>query len=122
VGEQVLWSAMVKAVDGPQLAGSGTIDVEAYDKVDVTVTAGSSQKVDLSPGAVGAIRCLVVLPAVPDADLTYKVGTKDIALDAPHLLLGGAVALAGDPTSLTFKNDTAADAVISILVGRDATP
>jgi hypothetical protein len=122
VTEQLIWSVMVKAVKGPQLSPSGSMDVEAYDKLAVTVDAGATQQVDLSPGGAAAVTCLVVSPAVPDAQLTYDVGGKDIALDQPHILLGGAVALAGDPTSLTFTNGTANEATIDILVGRDATP
>jgi hypothetical protein len=122
VAEQLLWNAQLKLVRGPQVGASGAIDVEAYDKLEVTVAAGASLQVDLSPGAATAIRCLAIVPAVSDALLTYDVGGTAIALDAPTFLLGGAVALAGDPTSLTFDNGTAADAAISILVGRDATP
>jgi len=59
----------------------------------------------------------------PDAKLTYKVGANDVPLDGPHVLIGaGAVGLLGGATSLSFTNKTGADAVIDILVGRDATP
>lgn len=37
-------------------------------------------------------------------------------------LLGAATALAGSPASLTCKSDTAADADLESLVGRDPTP
>jgi hypothetical protein len=122
VAEKLLWSVMVKAVDGPQVAASGSMPVEAYDKIRVTVAAGATQQVDLSPGGVAEVTALVISPDAPDALLTYDVNGTDVALDAPHVLLGGAVALVGDPTSLTFTNGTAADAEITILVARDATP
>ena len=122
MAEQLLWSVMVKAVDGPQVSVSGTMPVEAYDKLGVTVAAGATQQVDLSPGGTAEVTAVVISPATPDALLTYDVGGNDIALDAPHVLLGGAVALISDPTSLTFTNGTAADTEITILVGRDATP
>jgi hypothetical protein len=122
VPEQLLWNVQFRVVDGPQAGASGAVQVEAYDKLEVTVAAGTSLQVDLSPGAATSIRFLAIVPAVPDAQLTYDVGGKAIALDAPTFLLGGSVALAGDPTSVTFDNGTAAKASISILVGRDATP
>ena len=122
MAEQVLWTVSLRAVNGPQINTSGNFQVEAYDKVDVTIAAGGNQQVDLFPGAAGALRCLVIVPALPDEQLTYDVGGTAVALDAPHVLLGGAVGLAGDATSLTFDNQTAVDATISIFVGRDATP
>ena len=122
MAEELLWSVMVKAVDGPQVAVSGTMPVEAYDKIGVTVAAGATQQIDLSPGGAAEVTALVISPDPPDALLTYDVSGSDVPLDAPHVLLGGAVALVGDPTSLTFTNGTAADADITILVGRDATP
>jgi len=121
MAEKLIWSAMVRVTEGPQMALSGSLDLEAYDKLAVTVAQGATLKVTLAP-AGSDLQCIVINPKVPDADLSYAVGGKDIALDAPHVLLGGAVALAGTPVNLTFKNDTAVDADIDILVGRDATP
>lgn len=122
MAEQMLWSVMVKAGNGPTVSASGSFDVDAYDKLTVTVAAGASQVVELGPATAGSIRCLVISPAVPDEQLSYDVGGTDVALDEAQFLLGGAVGLAGDPTSLTFSNGTAADAEIEILVARDATP
>ena len=86
------------------------------------MAAGTSQVVELGAGTSGSIRCLMINPNVPDAALTYDVDGTDVALDEPQILLGGGVGLAGNPTSLNFKNGTAADATFEILVGRDATP
>jgi hypothetical protein len=38
------------------------------------------------------------------------------------LIGAGAVSLLGGATSLSFTNNTGTDAVIEILIGRDATP
>jgi hypothetical protein len=121
VSEKLLWTVGIKAAGGPQVSASGALTVDAYDKLAITVAAGATVTVDLGPGGT-AMRCLLVSPAVPDALLTYTIGANDLALDAPVALLGGAVALAGSPANLKFKNGTAADADIAILVGRDATP
>lgn len=120
--EQLIWSLSVRAAAGPQLSASGSRGVEAYDKVTVTVPGdGTATDIDLGPGGA-AMSCLVIVPAQGDPQLSYSVGGNDIVLDAPVLLLGGAVALAGNPGTLTFKNQTGANVEISILVGRDATP
>ena len=119
--EKLIWTVGVQAEAGPQLASAGTMEVEAYDKIGVTVADGATTAVDLGPTGAEMV-CLVVIPAEPNADLTYEVDGNDVPLDAPLVLLGGAVGLAGNPASLTFKNQTGAEAVVEILVGRDATP
>ena len=66
---------------------------------------------------------MVINPRVPHEDLSYDLSGSPIALDGPHVLIGaGAVSLLGGATSLTFTNNTGADAVIEILIGRDSTP
>lgn len=121
MSEKLLWSVRVQAVDGPLLSASDAMDVEGYDKVAITIADGGSTEVDLGPGGA-AVTCLVVIPGSSTPPLTYKIGANDIALDAPLVLLGGAVALAGSPATLKFTNATGADVPIEILVGRDVTP
>ncbi|CAH1087703.1 hypothetical protein [Candidatus Nitrotoga sp. 1052] len=121
MAEKINWNFVVQALNGPSVSGSDTMEVEAYDKIKVTITAGATQQVNLVPS--GTVSLLVINPAVPDADLSYKVGAKVVALDSPHVLIGaGAVSLLGGAANLSFTNNTAADATIEILLGRDATP
>ncbi|HJP89005.1 MAG TPA: hypothetical protein VJ850_08230 [Candidatus Limnocylindrales bacterium] len=110
----------MQAANGPQLRSVASADVDAYDKLSITVPAAGSVDVELGPGG-DAVTCLVAIPSADATGVTYKVGTDDIKLDAPLVLLGGAVALSGSPTSLTFDNAGAADASIDILIGRTAT-
>jgi len=121
MGEKLSWNYVVQAVGGPSLSAAGEMEVDAYDKLAITVADNASQQVDLVPNAKAAL--LIINPETASADLSYKVGGNDIALDGPQVFIGsGAVALLGGATSLTFTNHTGADAVIEILVGRDATP
>lgn len=121
MAEKISWNYVAQALNGPSLSGASDLTVDAYDKIEVTITTGATQQVDLVPS--GAVSLLAINPAAPDVKLTYKVGSKVIALDGPHVLIGtGAVSLLGGATSLTFTNNTAADATIEILIGRDATP
>ncbi|QBX56726.1 hypothetical protein EXE58_15520 [Nocardioides seonyuensis] len=119
--EKLIWDVTVRAEDGPQLSGSGVLEVDAYDKLSVTVPAGGDLDVDLGPGSAGLISCLVLLPEAPSDDLTYEVGSETITLDQPQFLFGGAADLAGNPASLTIANAGASDAVVDLMIGRDAT-
>lgn len=121
MGEKINWNYVAQALNGPSISASGSVDVDAYDKIEVTVPDTTTQAVNLAPA--GTVSLLVINPASPDAKLTYKVGGNDVTLDGPQVLIGaGAVGLLGGATSLSFTNKTGADAVIDILVGRDATP
>lgn len=120
--EKLIWDVTVRAEGGPQLTGSGVLEVDAYDKHSLVVPAGADLDVDLGPGAAGRIACLVILPDQPSADLSYDVGSTTIALDEPQFLLGGAVNLTGNPAALTLANAGVTDAGVQILIGRDATP
>jgi hypothetical protein len=115
-----------------------TLDVDAYDKIDVTVPAppdanASDMKVELQPGGAGQVQFIAIVSDWFGDKLSYKINKKtaDVrTLDQPHFLAGaGAVSLfdsAAPPTALFFTNATsgatAKDAKIQILIGRDATP
>jgi hypothetical protein len=121
MGEKVNWNYVAQALNGPSLSAAGSIAVDAYDKFEVTVPDNATQAVNLVPA--GTVALLVINPASSDKKLTYKIGANDVPLDGPHVLIGaGAVSLLGGATSLSFTNNTGTDAVIDILVGRDATP
>lgn len=139
LGEQIMlekinWSFNVQVVSGPRMSLSQTIEVEAYDKIQVTVEDdGNEKEVQIQPGGSGQVSFLLIKSDKYDeTKLTYyakdNTGTSGLPvnLDMPHFLTGkGAVAmLVGAPESLFFKNDLGADnaATIQILVGRDATP
>ena len=120
MSETLQWTVVVQAVNGPQLAVTGSAVVDAYDKFSITVPATGSAVVALGPGG-DDVTCLVAIPAAGAQGITYQVGGSDIALDAPLVLLGGGVALSGSPASLTFANAANTDAGIQILIGRKAT-
>ena len=123
MAEQISWSFLVRVGGGPQVTASDAMDVDGYDKFKITVPDTETQQVDLVPTGSEPVRLLVINPATPAETLTYRVGSNDVPLDAPHVLLGaGAVGLLEGATSLSFTNGTGAEAEIEILVGRDATP
>ena len=122
MSEKISWNYVVQALNGPSISGSGNLTVDAYDKLDITIADGATQQVDLAPA--GTISLVVIQPAQPSDTLTYEVDGNDVKLDGPQIFVGtGAVGLLGAAaSSLSFTNATGADAAISILVGRDATP
>lgn len=132
----------VQVVGGPKVLISKSKSVEAYDKIEVVVDSdGSAKSVEIQPGATTQVNFLLIKSSVysqadpPDPPtLTYRVndGTNDfpptsesgIELDEHHLYLGkGAVSTLGiAPKIFKFTNNSGEQAVIEILVGRDATP
>lgn len=124
MAETLNWSYTAQVAGGPTVAGSGDMTVDAYVKLNVSVPANASLEVEVLPGTGGPVQVLVIAPAVPSAGLRYEAGTETVVLDGPNVLLGGgAVGLLGASVgTLTFTNDDDADAEVSILAGRDATP
>jgi hypothetical protein len=132
MSEKINVTLNVQVVGGPRISAFLTREVEAYDKVDVTVAAGDTDKeVDVQPSAVGQVEFLMI--SLADAtqygtDITYKINTASadaINLDAPQVFIGtGAVGLLNltAPTKLFFSNGLSTDASVQVLVGRDATP
>ena len=122
MSETINWNFVIQVLQGPGISAAASItDVDAYDKFDISLADTVTQAVNLVPA--GNISLLVINPQTPDADLSYDLSGSPVALDGPHVLIGsGAVSLLGGATSLTFTNNTGADAVIEILVGRDSTP
>jgi hypothetical protein len=122
--EKLSWTLAARVLGGPTIAQSGELEVEAYVKVAVTIKKGTTQDVEIFPGAGGNAQVVVISPATPSDELTYEVGGTSVALDGPHVMIGaGAVGFLGAKVgTLTFKNAAAQDADISILAGRDATP
>src|SRR3569833_4570985 len=116
MGEKLSWNYVAQAVNGPSLSAAGEMEVDAYDKLAITVADNASQQVDLVPNAKASL--LIINPENASTDLTYKVGANDIKLDGPQVFIGaGAVALLGGATSLPYTNHTGADAVFVFFVG-----
>jgi len=122
MSETIKWNFVTQVLKGPSVSAAGSIDeVDAYDKFDIDLADGATQTVDLVPS--DSISLLIINPKTPDEDLSYDLSGSPVSLDGPHVLIGaGAVSLLGGATSLAFTNNTGADAVIEILVGRDSTP
>lgn len=125
--ETITWTIYLDVTDGPKLPLANSLEVDAYDKLEIPLDAGAADiDVQVQPGGAGQVRLLVVNPAPADPDITCSAdaGATTITLDAPLVLIGsGAVGLlANPPQTLRFANGTANPATVEILVGRDAIP
>lgn len=119
--EKINWNYVIQALNGPSVSALGTLDVDAYDKFTVTIADNATQQVNLVPS--GTVSILAINPGTASDKLTYKLNSADVKLDGPHVLIcSGAVGLLGNLANLSFTNKTGADAVVEILIGRDATP
>lgn len=128
---KVGWLVNVQIPEGPKLPAAGNVMVDAYDVVRVEVPAGAeAMEVELQPGALSAVKLLMLHSSAFSADLSYSVNAAEAtaanryALDGPHVLVGsGALAMLGAaPESLFIYNNGADPVAMTILVGRDATP
>lgn len=129
--EKINWTLNVQVVGGPKILASDTIDVDAYDKIDVTIEPDASEKeVQIQPGDLGQVQFLLIKSDQYGDGLTYKVNAAndEIKLDALQVLIGdGAVGLFKEsPEKLLFTNNLILDgdkipASIQIFVGRKAT-
>jgi hypothetical protein len=131
---KINWSCNVQVINGPKLSGADTIEVDAYDNIEVTVpkkpagpgTDPGKATVEVQPGAQSKVMFLLIQAGTyQGGPLGYKVdvSTKLVKLDAQQLMIGsGAVGmLDGAPTKLNFENTSAADIPVRILIGRKAT-
>lgn len=134
----IIVTASIVIPSGPQLAIAQTLEVDAYDKIDITIPKPPASKaqdmeVQLQPGGLGQVQFISIISDWYGPSLTYKVNNDKasaILLDQPHLLAGaGAVSLYGQteaPTRLYFTNASTGDnskpAKVQILIGRRATP
>lgn len=125
---EISWLLKVQVSSGPQVAVEGKLPVEAYDTLAVLVPAGAEDfEIEVQPGGSGQVQFLLIRCSSYGTDISYKVndtGNEAIPLDAVQFLMGSGVIqlLHSDgPQKLFFKNDTADEVLVQILVGRDAT-
>jgi hypothetical protein len=127
---KIHWTLNVQVEGGPRVAAADSVEVDAYDNIEVTVPKHTGADdgiavVGVQPGDASQVLFLLIsADAYKDSPVSYKVGssTKSVKLDAQQTLVGaGATGLLdGAPNELTFSNAGDADAKVRVLVGRKA--
>ena len=117
MAEQINYIINAQVAGGPKVSEIRSIEVEAYDKIQVSLSKTDKDKVvNIQPPGSGLTQFLSITTASYDKPLSYKVNdaAKVIDLNGPHIFI--------EPTKLLFTNGTDDIVIIDILVGRDATP
>jgi hypothetical protein len=126
--ESLTYILSIAIADGPSLAKTDTIEVEAYDVIDVVApkSTGSpeAQSIHIQPSTTGQVQ-MIFITSDNYTTISYSVDAVGVShdLDAPQLFLGvGQIALMGGvPNTLIFTNaGTVRDANIRVVVGRTA--
>lgn len=142
MGEKIRWMLDVQVQGGPKISASDTIDIDAYDKIEVSLdNDGVEKNVEIQPSSTGGqVQFILICSDHYDDLIVYTIKDSTAAvintikLDSPQLFMGdGAVGLLDTeptdttsktpPTSLYFANtSTHPSASIQILVGRKLIP
>ncbi len=116
------------------------VQVQAFDRVEVTVPAASDPDdpatagtvtAQVQPGEAGQARLVFFTASAypvgaddaPQVSFTVDVGGTDVELplDGPFLLVGAAIGdLVGAVQEIDFSNASGADVEVQVLVGREA--
>lgn len=126
---KINWAFNAQVAGGPKVAAAESVEVDAYENIEVVVPKHDADdgtaEVGIVPADTGEILFLLIkADNYTDTQLSYVIGdeTDAIALDAQQVFIGaGAVGLLGDsPSKLTFTNKGSKDIAVRILVGRKA--
>jgi len=128
----VSWKIDVEIQSGPSVVVTNAVQVDAYDRIEVTVpdttSSPTATTVDIQPGAAGKVKLLVITSTKYGDDLKYKVHdnttTERTLNDALFLAGAGGLDLIEDTAApldkLLITNTIGQDVVIEIIVGRAA--
>lgn len=124
---KINWAFNAQVAGGPKVAAAETVEVDAYENIEVIVPKHDANdgtaEVGIVPADTGEVLFLVIsADNYTEAELSYVVndGADEIEFDAQQSFIGaGSVNLLGaSPSKLTFTNKGSKDAAVRILVGR----
>ena len=130
----ISWKLNVEVQGGPKVAESKTVQVEAFDRIEVTVPDSSAvatptpTEIDVQPGAAGKIKLLLIRSSAYSDDLVYQVhnttADERVLNEALFLVGKGSLDFLEDGTApldkLFVTNTTGQNVVLEIIVGRSA--
>jgi len=125
----ISWKLAVQVASGPAYVAANALQVDALDRIEVTVPNAITTTINVQPGAAGKTKFLLIQSSKYDATkLKYFVHdnttTQRSLTEALFLVDAGGLDLLEDPAApldkLVVDNTTGDDVVLDILVGRDA--
>src|SRR5262245_31472500 len=124
----ISWKLNVQIDSGAAFLAANSIQVDALDRIEVTVPDSVTTTVDVQPGAAGKTKFLLIRSSKYGANVKYFVHDNTTAQrtlnDALFLVEAGGLDLLEDPTApldkLVVDNTTGGNVVLDILVGRSA--
>jgi hypothetical protein len=129
MSHSIAWKFQIQAAGGPTLVASSTLSMDAYEKTQVTLSSGDTDKVVslAANAALLIVSASAYTDSVPAHQLSYKINNAGSAIVLPSALLliskAAVDQFAAVPlTNLSFTNGLDNDVVIDILTARDATP
>ena len=94
--EKINWTVTVQVGGGPKLSESRTLEVEAYDLLEVEVPDGDDTTpgrllVNVQPGGAGQVKFLMISSDLYHDALTYTVDgdPTEVHLNDLQLFIGG---------------------------------
>jgi hypothetical protein len=128
--EKISYSVTVQITGGPSVPIAGVLEVDAYEKIDMTVPAKAGAvdgkaDVTVSPGDLDQTKLMIITASSKDGSLSFKTsaaGAADVPITGPLTMFGAtACSLLGTkPDKFTFTNTAATAATVTIIVGRKA--
>ena len=124
----ISWKLNVQVASGPAYVVANALQVDALDRIEVTVPDSVTTTVDVQPGTAGKIKLLLIRSNKYDDNLKYFVHdntTPQRTLnEALFLVESGGLEFLEDAAApldkLVVDNTTGDNVVLEILVGRDA--
>ena len=124
----ISWKLNVQVASGPSYVVANALQVDALDRIEVTVPDSVTTTVDVQPGAAGKTKFLLIRSSRYDANVKYFVHdnttTQRSLTEALFLVAAGGLELVESPAApldkLVVDNTTGGNVVLDILVGRDA--
>ena len=123
----ISWKLNVQVGSDPAYAAANALQVEALDRIIVTVPDSVTTTIDVQPGAAGKTKFLLIRSSKYDANVKYFVHdnttTQRSLTEALFLVEAGGLELLEDAAALdklVVDNTTNGNVVLDILVGRDA--
>jgi hypothetical protein len=128
------WNLNMQVIGGPSSNASGSLNVDAIDKLDIVVPKATDGKagtilIEVQPGSPSSMQFLFItsshyssLKCIADPNVDPEKSGPSIPLEYPLMLLGGGflTLLKFNQAIFRFENGSDNEAFVTIMIGRSA--